>query len=119
MSDHPVEMHQEMLDRLQRCVDAHDTRLGQLEKVSAAREEQVKNLYQTVGEIKQICADIKEQVQLMVVNMDAKLAKAIEDIDNRLKPLEEADGRKWKQLSTFALGAVVTGVLGYLIGKVL
>lgn len=96
--EHPIGEHGAMLSQLRHDVNDHSSRINALEKVSAAREEQVRALFQSVGEIKQICADIKSE------------------LGSRLEPLERSDGEKWKQAMGYVLAAIIAGAAGYLVG---
>lgn len=113
--DHPVEAHAEQLSSLRRDSDDHEVRLRNLEKVSAAREEQIKGLYENVGAIKLLVAQLGEKMDKLSENIDAKLNSAVSDLDKRLKTLESADGEKWKQAVGYVLAALAAAFVGWLI----
>ena len=102
--------------QLRRDVDDHELRLRCLEKVSAGREEQVKTLYENVGAIKALVAQLDTKMDAMMNNIESKLQKALDDIDKRLKKLETADGEKWKQAVWIVFALVAGGVFGKMLG---
>lgn len=83
----PCEAHEQKITQ-------HEERLQALERTDAARVEQIKNLYETVGEIKQMVSDIR--------------------ID--LAALKEKPAKRWDTLIAYTIGAVVTAIISYLVG---
>ena len=59
---HPVAEHEAALAQLKDNVDDHETRLREIERISAGREVQITTLYTTLGEIKQMIADIRGEI---------------------------------------------------------
>ena len=111
----PPKDHATEVEGLRKDVDDHENRIRVLEKVSAGREEQIKNLYENVGAIKLLVEQLGAKMDKLSENIDAKLNGAVSDLDKRLKKLEGADGEKWKQFVWIVIAAAVAGVIGYLI----
>ena len=106
----------EIMKQMRSDIDDHELRLRCLEKVSAGREEQVKTLYENVGAIKALVAQLDTKMDAMMNNIESKLQKALDDIDKRLKKLETADGEKWKQAVWIVFALVVGGAFGKMLG---
>jgi hypothetical protein len=115
MTDHPIDKHEEQLRRLGADVDDHACRIGALEKVSAAREEQVKNLYQSIGRIEAICDDIRKQVASMIDKTETELMDAISKLADRVAALERSDGDKWKSAVGYVLSAAIGAIIIWLV----
>ena len=111
----PPKDHATEIEGLRKDVDDHEGRIRVIEKVSAGREEQIKNLYENVGAIKLLVEQLGNKMDKLSENIDAKLNGAVSDLDKRLKKLEGADGEKWKQFVWIVIAALVAGVIGYLI----
>lgn len=112
--EHPVEKHEEQLSRMRLDVDDLLVRMSAIEKVSAAREEQVRGLFQSVGRIEVICDGIRTQVAQMIERTETELMEAIEKLSDRVAALERTDSDKWKQAVGYVLAAAVAGIVGYL-----
>lgn len=113
--EHPVSAHEEILSTLRRDVDDQETRIRLLEKVSTAREEQIKNLYENVGAIKLLVEQLGIKMDKLAENIELKLNVAVADLDKRIKTLEAADGEKWKKFVWIIIASIVSLIVGYLL----
>jgi hypothetical protein len=52
----------------------------------------------------------------MEARINAKIALLSNEMNDRLKPLETADAEKWRKFVWLVFGAVIAGVVGYVIG---
>lgn len=86
----PVEKHEATMQD-------HESRIQSLETAIAVQNEQIKNSYITLGEIKQMIADIRTEITA----------------------IKARSGKKWDSLEALTLAALVSGVVGYIIAKVL
>lgn len=75
-------------------LEQHEGRIQALEKTDAARVEQIKNLYETVGEIKQMVSDIRADVAA----------------------LKEKPAKRWDTLIAYIVGGLVTAIISYFVG---
>lgn len=75
----------------------HESRIQSLETAVAVQSEQIKNSYVTLGEIKQMVADIRAEIAA----------------------IKGRSGKKWDSLEALTLAALVSGVVGYIIARVL
>ena len=87
---HPVEKHEATMAD-------HETRIQSLETAIAVQNEQIKNSYITLGEIKQMIADIRTEITA----------------------IKARSGKKWDSLEALTLAALVSGVVGYILARVL
>ena len=87
---HPVEKHEATMQD-------HESRIQSLETAIAVQNEQIKNSYITLGEIKQMIADIRQEIVA----------------------IKARSGKKWDSLEALTLAALVSGVVGYILAKVL
>ena len=87
---HPVEKHEATMAD-------HESRIQSLETAIAVQNEQIKNSYITLGEIKQMIADIRQEIVA----------------------IKARSGKKWDSLEALVLAAVVSGVVGFLVARVL
>jgi len=111
--EHPIETHTEQLKTLRTDVDDLEVRMRAQELVSSRREEQMRGLYENVGVIKELIAQQTAKLESMVSNFDDKIRGMLHDIDERLKVLETADGKKWQN----AVWIVFALVAGAIVGK--
>lgn len=107
--------HPAMLSQLRHDIIDHGSRIIALEKVSAAREEQVRALYQTVGEIKQICSDIRREVAEMGEKTQCEILEVVSKLTTRVEALERRDGDKWRQAAGYVLASIIALAVGYLM----
>lgn len=117
MTEHPVAQHTEQLAGLRRDLDDHEVRLRAVELVSTRREEQVRGLYENVGAIKELLSQQIIKLENMVSNFDVKIQERLDKIDERLKTLETADGRKWQSAVWVVFSLVVGAIVGTIFGK--
>ena len=87
---HPVEKHEALFAD-------HETRLQSLEKGAAVREEQYRNLYISIG----------------------KIEKSVEMIQQAVEKLKDKPRKKWESLEALTLAAFVSGVIGFVVARVL
>lgn len=87
---HPVEKHEGIMAD-------HETRIQSLEKGAAVREEQYRNLYISIG----------------------KIEKSVEMIQQAVEKLKDKPRKKWESLETIVVTAIATGVIGFMVGKVI
>ncbi len=104
----------EMLRALRGDADDHEMRIRALEAASERRNEQMKNIYEALGGIKTLIAQLAIKIDTAMGSMDSKLGTELEKIDKRLKKLEQADGEKWKQAVWIVFALVVGAVVGRL-----
>lgn len=115
--DCPVDRHEQILATLAQGQKDHEGRIRELE-ISAAKEtEQIAAFYRMQGRIEEMIAEIKSQLEAIVNDNEAKLKEAIEAINRRIIPLEQADGKKWNALTGSIVTAIVVGIVGYMIGR--
>ena len=114
---HSVDQHTEQLSGLRRDVDDHEVRLRAVELVSTKREEQVRGLYENVGAIKELLAQQMIKLESMVTNFDTKIQERLDKIDQRLKALEMADGKKWQNAVWVVFSLVAGAIVGTIFGK--
>ena len=112
MDAHSIAGHTEQLTTLRRDVDDHEVRLRAVELVSTRREEQVRGLYENVGAIKELIAQQTAKLETMVSTFETKIQESLKDIDDRLKTLETADGKKWQQAVWVVFSLVAGAVAG-------
>lgn len=112
MDAHQIAGHTEQLTTLRRDVDDHEVRLRAVELVSTRREEQVRGLYENVGAIKELIAQQTAKLEIMVSTFETKIQESLKDIDDRLKTLETADGKKWQQAVWIVFSLVAGAVAG-------
>lgn len=109
---HPVEQHEEMLGGLKKVADDHEERLRKLEEDSVRSSEQLKNLYETVGAIKQMIIDQRDEVGRQVSEIKQM-------IEARLSPLEKRDTDNLRVIRTAIITAIVSGFATFVVTKLL
>lgn len=103
---HPVEKHEAVMAD-------HETRIQSLEKGAAVREEQYRNLFISIGKIEQMIRDIRDDIKAAVNPIE------FQSLIARVGKLEDKPRKKWESLETIVITALATGVIGFLVGKVL
>lgn len=112
-----LEQRTERLDERQAYIQ---DRLVILEKTQAGVQDirlMIERLTMGSDNTKQSFSDLNARLD----KLDAKLAKRIEEIDNKLEvhvtQQDKAPAEKWEKAKWVIVAAVITGVIGYFIGK--
>jgi len=110
-----LEQRTERLDERQAYIQ---DRLVILEKTQAGVQDirlMIERLTTGSDNTKQSFSDLNIRLD----KLDQKLAKKIEDIDNRLDAHVNEPAKKWEKLKWMVVTAIATGLVGYFIGKLL
>jgi len=107
----------------------HEKRIRDLERVSAERTVKLLNFDEKFGAILKGIEQVTTKVDEMKDNFDsrllemearinAKIQNLAAEVNDRIKPLEDADGEKWRKFVWLIIGALVAGAVGYVIGSI-
>lgn len=91
--EHPVAHHEILIKQYRIELDDHEDRIRSIETISAGREEQIKTLYITVGEIKQMVDGIRKDIM----------------------ELKQRPAKRWDDVVGYGLAAAVAGFVGWVL----
>lgn len=116
--DSSIEKISQVSNDIGRLLAVHDERIGQLERVNERRSDDVRDLYNKIGEQTK---EIVNKLDKIENTFNVKLSEHVKELNTKnediKRDLDKIDGRldvleKWKW---YALGAAA--VLGFIIGN--
>lgn len=107
----------------------HEKRIRDLERVSAERTVKLLNFDERFAAILKALENLTEKVEEMKQNFDdqllqmetrinTKIQALSNEMNDRIKPLEAADGEKWRKFVWLVFGALIAATIGYVIGVI-
>ena len=88
----------------------HDLEIGRINDEQTRQNKRIDALESKADALSDLAASVK----VLASNMES-LAKEQAKITSRLDELEAEPGENWKKLVGYALGALVAGVIGFLL----
>lgn len=94
----------------------HERRLKSLEEVFARQDEKQKQIFMTLGEIKQLLTssidDMKKDNEKTMADMKNIVALLSSDVES----LKGKPGKTWERIKYALISAIISGIVGVLIG---
>lgn len=114
--EHPVREHERRFDELKENHKDHEKRIRALEEAAVKRDEQIKQIFIAVGEIKQLVASALKDMKEDTKKTSDEMKAIIKPLSDDIEVLKEKPRKKWEDFQGIVLAAIVTGVIGLLIG---
>jgi len=108
----------------------HEKRIRELERLSNERtvkmlnfDEKFSAILKAIEQLTSKVDEMKENFDDKLIQMEARINAKIQalatEVNERIKPLEAADGEKWRKFVWLVVGALVVGAVGYVIGVIM
>ncbi len=118
---------EELIENHKAMLADHERRIRDLERVSAERTVKLLNFDEKFaavlnaidnlsGKVEEMKENFDDKLLQMEARINAKIALLSNEMNDRLKPLETADAEKWRKFIWLVVGAIIAGVVGYVIG---
>lgn len=114
--EHPVREHERRFNELKESQKDHEKRIRSLEEASVKRDEQIKQIFIAVGEIKQLVASALTEMKKDTIKTSEDMKAIIKPLSDDIEVLKEKPRKKWEDFQGIVLAAIVTGIIGLLIG---
>ena len=88
----------------------HDLEIQRLKDEETRQNRRIDNVEGKLENLSELTASVK----LLAANMD-QMVKEQAKISDRLDDLEAEPGENWKKLIGYAIGAIVAGLIGFLL----
>lgn len=106
------------VDKIETCCSSLDMRLGAMEKTQAGILD-IRLLIERLSVGNDNTTKSFAEINARLDKMDDKLTRRIEGIDSRLANHEKKPGEKWEKATWAVVIAVIGGVVGFFLQKVL
>ena len=93
VTPHPVSAHEQRFETIEGTLEAHDGRIRTIEQAGAVREEKISALWIAVG----------------------KIERSVEMIQTAVLDLKQKPAKRWEQVISYLIGAIVAGAVGYIL----
>ncbi len=113
---HVIKDHERRFTEIKEAQRDHEKRLKSLEEVFARQDEKQKQIFMTLGEIKQLLTssmeDMKKDNEKTIADMKNIIAPLSEDVES----LKSKPGKTWERIKYALISAIISGIVGVLIG---
>lgn len=113
---HPVKEHERQLDEIRELQKDHEKRIKLLEEAYARQDEKQKQIFMTLGEIKQLLASAMDEMKKANEKAVSDMLGIITPLRGDVEHLKKKPGATLDKIKYAIITAIVSGIVGLIIG---
>ena len=117
-SGHPVKEHERQLGEIRDIQKDHEKRIKLLEEAYARQDEKQKQIFMTLGEVKQLVASATEEMKKNNENAVESMRTIIGNLQVDVERLKGKPGVTLDKVKYALISAIISGIVGLIIGLV-
>lgn len=117
-----VKLQEDRISRNERRLDVHSSRLDELEKSNIIISKDSENLTILMEKLEKSISNLDMSVNKIMNEPDYtryelnQLTDKVEKLSDNVDNLMNDDAEKWKHYSKLVMGAILTTIVGYILG---